>query len=53
MKSTIKDVAKAAGVSVSTVSRVLSGSPRISADTTARVKQAAKELTDKEGQADE
>ncbi|MBE5786015.1 MAG: LacI family transcriptional regulator [Clostridiales bacterium] len=44
MKSTIKDVAKAAGVSVSTVSRVLSGSPRISAETTARVKQAVKEL---------
>lgn len=44
MKSTIKDVAKAAGVSVSTVSRVLSGSPRISTETTERVKAVIKEL---------
>ena len=44
MKNTIKDVAKAAGVSVSTVSRVLSGSPRISAQTTQRVKEVVKEL---------
>ena len=44
MKTTIKDVARVAGVSVSTVSRVLSGSPRISAETTERVKAIAEQM---------
>lgn len=44
MPVTIKDVAKQAGVAVSTVSRVLSGNPRISAATTAKVKAVIKEL---------
>lgn len=45
MKSvTIKDVAKAAGVSYSTVSRALSGSPEISEDTRDRVLQVCKEM---------
>ena len=43
-KVTIKDVAKLAKVSPSTVSRVLSGSPSISDDTCKRVKNAVKEL---------
>lgn len=41
---TIKDVAKAAGVSYSTVSRALSGSPEISEDTRARILQICKEM---------
>jgi len=41
---TIKDVAKAAGVSYSTVSRALSGSPEISADTRERILQLCKEM---------
>ena len=41
---TIKDVAKAAGVSYSTVSRALSGSPEISADTRERILQICKEM---------
>ena len=41
---TIKDVAKAAGVSYSTVSRALSGSPEISADTRERILQVCKEM---------
>ena len=41
---TIKDVAKAAGVSYSTVSRALSGSPEISADTRERILQFCKEM---------
>ncbi len=45
MKSvTIKDVAKTAGVSYSTVSRALSGSPEISAETRARILQVCKEM---------
>ena len=43
-KATIKDVAKLAKVSPSTVSRVLSGNPSISDDTCKRVKNAVKEL---------
>ena len=43
-KVTIKDVAKLAKVSPSTVSRVLSGNPSISDDTCKRVKNAVKEL---------
>jgi len=41
---TLNDVAKAAGVSASTVSRVLSDSPRISNKTKERVKKTIKEL---------
>lgn len=44
MSTTINDVAKAAGVSASTVSRVLSNSPRISDATKERVRKAVKEL---------
>ncbi|MDV3428072.1 MAG: LacI family transcriptional regulator [Bacillota bacterium] len=44
MSTTIKDVAKEAGVSPSTVSRVLGNSPRISDETKARVMEAAKKL---------
>lgn len=44
MNTTINDVAKAAGVSISTVSRVLSDDPRISEDTKKRVRKAIKEL---------
>ncbi|WP_429350985.1 LacI family DNA-binding transcriptional regulator [Paenibacillus sp. 4624] len=41
---TIKDIAKLAGVSPSTVSRVISGHPRISTETSLKVKQIMKEL---------
>jgi len=44
MSLTINDVAKKAGVSPSTVSRVLNEKPGISEETRARVLQAAKEL---------
>ncbi|QDP40376.1 LacI family DNA-binding transcriptional regulator [Radiobacillus deserti] len=44
MAVTIKDVAKAAGVAPSTVSRVLADNPRISAETKKRVKKAMKDL---------
>lgn len=44
MKATIKDVANKAGVAVSTVSRVLNGKNRVSADTEKRVNDAIKEL---------
>lgn len=41
---TIKDIAKAAGVSPSTVSRVVSKHPRISKETSAKVKQIMEEM---------
>lgn len=44
MKVTIKDVAKEANVATSTVSRVISNSPRISDDTKKRVNEAIKRL---------
>ncbi|WP_138495097.1 LacI family DNA-binding transcriptional regulator [Paenibacillus pinistramenti] len=44
MAVTIKDVAKMAGVSPSTVSRVLSNHPRISAETSRKVKDVMEEL---------
>lgn len=44
MPVTIKDVAKKAGVSPSTVSRVLSNHPRISKETSERVKRIMEEL---------
>lgn len=43
-KVTIKDVARLAGVSASTVSRVLSGSESISEETCSRVRDAAEKL---------
>lgn len=44
MGTTIKDVAREAGVSPSTVSRVIAGSKKISPETTERVKQAMRKL---------
>lgn len=44
MKVTITDVARAAGVSMKTVSRVLNDEPNVTDSTRKRVKQAAKEL---------
>jgi DNA-binding LacI/PurR family transcriptional regulator len=41
---TIKDIARAAGVSHTTVSRALRGSPAISNETTARIRQLAQEM---------
>src|SRR5437016_12685998 len=43
-KTTIQDVAKLAGVSVATVSRVATGSERVSSELRARVLKAASEL---------
>ena len=42
--ATLRDVARHAGVSVATVSLALRGSPRISEETVARVRQSAQEL---------
>src|SRR5690554_1805218 len=42
--ATVRSVAKAAGVSVATVSRVMAGSGVVSAELTARVLEAAREL---------
>ena len=44
MSATIKDVAKAAGVSVATVSRVLNNSASVSEETAKQVNQIIKEL---------
>ena len=44
MKITIKDVAKEANVATSTVSRVLSNSPKISEKTKEKVHEAIKKL---------
>lgn len=44
MKITIKDVAKACGVNVSTVSRVINNDTRISQETARKVKKAVEEL---------
>lgn len=44
MKSTIKDIAKRAGVSPSTVSRVISGSSRISSDTQKKVRAIMEDM---------
>ena len=44
MKCTIKDVARVAGVSPSTVSRVISGSARISPQTCQRIRQIMEEM---------
>lgn len=44
-KATIKDIARAAGVSPSTVSRVLSGGAPISEETSQRVREAARQLS--------
>ncbi len=44
MPVTIKDIAKAAGVSHTTVSRALHGSPAISPETTTRIRKLAQEM---------
>ena len=44
MSVTISDVASQAGVSTSTVSKVINNNPTISAETTARVNAAIREL---------
>ena len=42
--ATIRDVAKAAGVSIATVSRALNGNTHLAADTRQKVLAAAEEL---------
>lgn len=44
MSTTIKDIARVAGVSHSTVSRALKGNPAISAETTKRIQSLAQEM---------
>jgi LacI family repressor for deo operon, udp, cdd, tsx, nupC, and nupG len=44
MSITIQDVADAAGVSISTVSRALAGSPRVKVETRQRVQRIAREM---------
>ena len=44
MLATIRDVARLAGVSIATVSRVFNGSPRVSQESTRRVRAAATRL---------
>ncbi len=44
-KPTLKDVARVAGVSDATVSRVSSGADKVSPETVKRVRQAAKKLS--------
>ncbi|WP_339220135.1 LacI family DNA-binding transcriptional regulator [Paenibacillus sp. FSL H8-0332] len=44
MKVTIKDIAQAAGVAKSTVSKVMNDSPKISAETKARVRDIIKQM---------
>ena len=41
---TISDVARASGVSIATVSRVLNGNPRVAPDLVERVQAAAQEI---------
>ena len=43
-RTTMKDVASLAGVAVKTVSRVINGEPNVSAETTSRVREAARSL---------
>lgn len=44
MSVTIKDIARAAGVSHTTVSRALKGNPAISAETTRKIRQLARQM---------
>ncbi|MDG2385112.1 MAG: LacI family DNA-binding transcriptional regulator [Pirellulaceae bacterium] len=44
MPATVKDVARSADVSIGTVSRVLSGEPNVTKETTARVMKAVEQL---------